>query len=212
MVHSAVPGPHLHELLGVDRDLVNRVLFDQSEMRLTGRISDPAEVVADIAARCGVDVSAEECASHAAIRSARFAQSLRGVLPHILDTLDCLRAHGRRLGLISNADTMEAAGWDESPLADRFECVLFSCDVGIAKPDPSIYHLCMDRMGVNADQCIFVGDGGSNEFDGARDAGIPTVCTVEFIRDIFPEKVAPQSARADCVVETLAELCRAVSR
>ena len=212
LVHAGVGGPNLFELLGVSRERVNDALFVGSEARLTGRISDPAEVIADIARRCGVNPTREQCASAAAQRGRRFAESLRNVSPHILSTLDCLRDAGRRLALISNADVTEASGWEDSPLASRFDVALLSYRVGLAKPDPEIYHLCMRQLGATPDECVFVGDGGSNEFEGARRAGIPSICTTEFTRDIFPKRVDAHSAQADCVVAALFELCTAAHR
>jgi len=70
----------------------------------------------------------------------------------------------------------------------------------------------MRQLGATPDECVFVGDGGSNEFEGARRAGIPSICTTEFTRDIFPKRVDAHSAQADCVVAALFELCTAAQR
>jgi putative hydrolase of the HAD superfamily len=208
--HAGIEGPNLFELLGASREQVNDALFSDSEARLKGYISEPPEVIADIAARCGVSLSSAQCAEYAAIRADRFSASLREVAPETLATLDCLRRSGKRLALISNADVIEAFGWDSCPLAERFEVAIISCHVGLAKPEPEIYRLCMDQLAVTADECVFIGDGGSNEFHGARRCGIPTICTTEFIRDIFPGRVSRHTAAADCSVAALSELCAAV--
>ena len=205
--HAGIEGPDTHELLGVDRDTYLRGLFDGSEGRLKGIITEAQAIVADIASGCGVQLAPEDLAMIAALRHKRFSESLRRVWPKTLDTLDCLRAQGKRLALISNADTMEAAGWSDSPLASRFDQAIFSCHVGMSKPETQIYKHCLERLGAAPDDCVFVGDGGSDEFDGARSAGIPSICTTEFITDIWPEKIPERSARADAVIATLSELC-----
>ena len=205
--HSGVPGADTHELLEVTREALNAVFFDDSEARLKGLVVDPTEIIADLARRVGSPVPADSYKSIADRRTARFAESLKRILPSVLSTLDCLRARPRRLALISNADVTEGAGWSASPLASRFETVIFSFDVGLAKPEPEIYELCMERLGVVAADCVFVGDGGSDEFTGARSAGIPSICTTEFSSDIFPERAVAQASNADCVIQSLSELC-----
>ena len=209
LAHTGARGVDLHTMLGVSRETVNEALFEGSHDRLTGVISDPASVIADIAARCGASPSGEQCRSAATRRAARFAESLRLTPLHILETLDCLRANGKQLALISNADVTEISGWDTSPLAPRFVVALLSCRGRVGRTRSEIYRLCLTKLGARPDECVFVGDGGSNEFVGAREAGIPSICTTEFICDIFPERVAHHSAQADCVIGALSELCTA---
>lgn len=52
---------------------------------------------------------------------------------------------------------------------------VFSCNVGLLKPDRQIYELAMEHLNVSPEQCLFVGDGGSNELCGAKSAGMGTV-------------------------------------
>ena len=47
--------------------------------------------------------------------------------------------------------------------------------MGLLKPDRQIYNLAMQRLDVSPDQCLYVGDGGSNELYGAKSAGMGTV-------------------------------------
>lgn len=208
--HAKVPGPDTNELLGVGREDYLRALFEDSARRLTGQISDPIEIIRDIAEGCGSSVPASEYARIAALRKERFAESLKRVGSGTLAALDTLLSHGKTLALISNADVLEVSGWNESPLSRRFSVAVFSCFVGMAKPDPAIYRCCLDALEVSADDALFVGDGGSDEFAGAAKLGIPTICTVEFIRDTWPEKVASRKSQADLSVESLDELAGAL--
>ena len=56
-----------------------------------------------------------------------------------------------------------------------FDDAVFSCNVGLLKPDKQIYELAMKRLNVLPEQCLFVGDGGSNELCGAKSANIRTI-------------------------------------
>lgn len=206
LYHSGVGGPDTHELLGVDRDRYLRGLFERSEQRLRGRIRSDVAIIRDIAVGCGVTIGEKRLAEIAKLRRRRFAESLRRIAPPTLDALDALTRTGKRLALISNADALEAAGWSRSPLADRFETAIFSCDVGLRKPEEEIYLLCAQRMGVSAGDCVFVGDGGSNELAGARAVGMAAVCTTELTADLWPEKTRERRREADMTVDSLYEL------
>jgi putative hydrolase of the HAD superfamily len=52
---------------------------------------------------------------------------------------------------------------------------VFSCQVGVTKPDPRIYELCCRRLGVEAADCLFVGDGANHELPGAEGVGMTAV-------------------------------------
>ncbi|MFP4112870.1 MAG: HAD family hydrolase [Spirochaetota bacterium] len=202
--------PGTHELLRVDRDAYLRAVFNDAHDRLTGAISDPADVVADIARRAGSPVPESAYAEIARARVRRFAEALGEIDRAILAAVDALVAGGKTLALISNADAIEAAGWPASPLATRFETAVFSCHVGLAKPDPAIFRHCLDRLGIAAGDAVYVGDGGSNEFEGARAVGLTTVCTTEFIRQTRPNDVERMSAAADYCVDSLSSLAAAL--
>jgi putative hydrolase of the HAD superfamily len=47
--------------------------------------------------------------------------------------------------------------------------------VGVAKPDPAIFRLALDRLGVPASAAVMVGDVPSIDIDGARAAGVRAV-------------------------------------
>ncbi|MFH1589565.1 MAG: HAD family hydrolase [archaeon] len=73
-------------------------------------------------------------------------------------TLQDLKAAGIKTALISNA-----ASFHKSPLYDfgldkYFDHVIFSCDVGYWKPDPEIYQLALNKLGVSAYRTIMTGD------------------------------------------------------
>jgi HAD superfamily hydrolase (TIGR01509 family) len=92
-----------------------------------------------------------------------------------VDVLDELRAAGLGLGLISNCSSEVGGLWDDSPFAGRFDAVVLSADVGMAKPDPRIFRLTLDRLGVEPTDAIFVGDGESGELPGAEAVGIRAI-------------------------------------
>lgn len=96
----------------------------------------------------------------------------RAVSPEILMMLDQLHQRGLKLGLISNCSEEEVTAYHQSPLASCFDDVIFSYEVGVAKPHSEIYRLACERLAVPPQESLFIGDGGSDELRGAHHAGL----------------------------------------
>jgi putative hydrolase of the HAD superfamily len=92
--------------------------------------------------------------------------------PDALETLAELRRRGHLLGLISVCSQDVPHVWDKTPFAGALDEVVFSCDVGVSKPDPRIYEIACERLGVAPADCVFVGDGANDELPGAERAGM----------------------------------------
>lgn len=52
---------------------------------------------------------------------------------------------------------------------------VFSCSVGLRKPDPRIYLLACEELGVEPAEALFVGDGDNDELAGAERVGMTAV-------------------------------------
>jgi putative hydrolase of the HAD superfamily len=102
----------------------------------------------------------------------------RGALlprPGALETLAELRRRGHLLGLITVCSEDVSHEWDSSAFGGVFDAPVFSCDVGLSKPDPRIYELCCKRLGVRPDEALFIGDGANYELPGAERVGMTAV-------------------------------------
>jgi putative hydrolase of the HAD superfamily len=78
--------------------------------------------------------------------------------PGALDVLKELRRRGYKSGLISVCSEEVPALWGETPLAPLIDAPVFSCSVGVAKPDRRIYEIAAERLGVAPSECLFVDD------------------------------------------------------
>lgn len=56
----------------------------------------------------------------------------------------------------------------------HFRQTIFSCDVGLRKPDPQIYKLAMTKLGCEPEECLFIDDKQRNT-DGAQKVGMKTI-------------------------------------
>lgn len=92
-----------------------------------------------------------------------------------LELVQSLRAMGLKVGVISNILPEERIAWDTCPLRDSVDDAVFSCDVGLMKPQIAIYKLACDRLGVQPINACFIGDGGSEELKGAIRAGMTPI-------------------------------------
>ena len=95
--------------------------------------------------------------------------------PGAVETLEELRRRGLRVGLISVCSEDVPEVWPETPFAELFDSTIFSCSVGLRKPDPAIYRLALDELGVEANEAVFVGDGANDELAGAERVGMRAV-------------------------------------
>ncbi len=103
-------------------------------------------------------------------------------LPWARDGLLAIAAAGYRVGIISNADgtveqSLRTAGVCQVGPGEGFEVevLLDSSVVGVAKPDPAIFHLALDDMGLEPEQCAYVGDTVRYDVEGAVAAGLHPV-------------------------------------
>lgn len=91
-------------------------------------------------------------------------------IPGMAGLVEALSRH-YRLVLLSNVDRDY---WGVvrglHPELHRFESLLVSCDLGMAKPDPEIYRHLLRVTGVEASRCLFVDDTGLN-VEAARELG-----------------------------------------
>jgi putative hydrolase of the HAD superfamily len=189
--------PVTSTVLGIDRRAWDDVLTANSHWRVVGELRDPFEILRRLANQVDAAIPDDLVRKAVQIRLERFRHSLARIPAVNVDAIKALRRAGLRVGLISNADAMEVASWPGCPMAGVFDVEVFSCDVGLAKPDAAIYRRCLDAMQLDAAECLFVGDGGSNELVGAKEVGLTTVFVSGVIAELWPEKIPARIASAD---------------
>jgi putative hydrolase of the HAD superfamily len=198
--------PATCEVLGFDRAVWDKVLTESSRWRLAGEERDPYAILSRLARQ--VDPAIEEGLIRRALRTRirRFEQVFQRIPPENVESLARLRAAGCRLALLSNADAMEVAAYSRGQLAGMFDVEIFSCDAGCAKPEKEIFHACLDALRLSASDCVFVGDGGSDELRGAKAVGLRTVFVSGVIEELWPDRIAERRAVADHHVRSIPEV------
>lgn len=86
-----------------------------------------------------------------------------------------LREAGVKVGIISNWDSRLAGIFDGLGLSSLVDTVISSAAVGLHKPDPRIFELACERVGVEPGACAHVGDHYYADILGAKAAGMRAV-------------------------------------
>ena len=89
-----------------------------------------------------------------------------------LPALQSLRDRGLRTALISNLASPYKRAVARLELESCFDAILYSCDLGIAKPHPDIYNTALDRLGATSESTLMVGDSQRSDVDGPMACGI----------------------------------------
>lgn len=119
-------------------------------------------------------------------------ECFRHLHPQIHPLLSWLREQKFRVGLISNCFSEEAGVIRESELLPYFDAIFLSCEQGIRKPDPEIFTRCMKALSVEPEECLYVGDGGSEELETARELGMTAVQAVWYLRKGSGQPLGPK--------------------
>lgn len=120
----------------------------------------------------------------------RQVKGLRHVVEGGLQVIRGLYERGYRLGIISNLiGEDEIPNWlREDGLAQYFDAVVLSSVCHIRKPDPAIYRMGCEQLGLEPEECVSVADNLGRDITGAKAVGIGA--NVLFIS---PEKLAKKT-------------------
>ncbi len=110
-----------------------------------------------------------------------------------------------RLGVVSNFDYAPTARWilEREGMADLFEAVVVSADVGWRKPKAAIFEAALNRLGIRPRDALFVGDRIDIDVVGAKGVGM----AVAWLNP-SGEPVPPGLPTPDYELRSLAELGR----
>ncbi len=90
----------------------------------------------------------------------------------MIEAVKAAKRSGVRTGLISNS--WGSGRYDRDAFPEMFDGVVISGEVGLHKPDPEIFLMGAERIGVPPEQCVFVDDLREN-CDGAAAVGMTPI-------------------------------------
>ena len=145
-----------------------------TEMRVIGAFQTVEASIEYVCNLLGVRLTAEQLTRAVEIR----LQSIKRTLSpraNALETLARLKNDGYKIALLSNCSIEIPILWPETPFADLFDSTIFSSRERLKKPDPRIYQLACDRLGVIPENCLYIADGENYELTAAGRVGLHPV-------------------------------------
>ena len=158
---------------------INRAEFDifwdkKEQDRYIGSISFEDSLLY-VSEKCGKTLDATTLSNIIDKRLKTKSVCFEYVLPEVFQLLRTLKGMGLQTAIISNCSSEEVNVLKESQLYGYFDEVILSYEVHMKKPDSCIYEEAAKRLDVALEECIFVGDGGSNELVGAKGVGMKAI-------------------------------------
>ena len=181
---------------------IHAVIFDMGGVLLKTTNSQPREAIAERFGVTRVELEAFIFMSETALRSEvgelTDKEHWKTVLRHFNQPLDdYLKVYGEffsgdtidhkllafavslkpdyRLGLLSNAwVNLRSLLGERFNFINEFDESVFSYEVGMRKPDPAIFKLMLKKMGVEAENALFIDDMPTN-VEGAKSTGLHVI-------------------------------------
>jgi putative hydrolase of the HAD superfamily len=147
---------------------------EEFESRWFGDLAELRETGSTAEALARLDASPRDVEEIVALRRSITRRGLAPVAGAV-ETISELRERGFAIGLITVCSDDVPVLWPETPFHGLFDAEVFSCSVGLRKPDPRIYELACEQLGVEPHEAVFVGDGANDELAGAERVGMTAV-------------------------------------
>lgn len=170
----------LGEALGLDPTAYRKKWKELRPLALRGELTF-SEALTKVGATLCVDLAADRvehaCAERVRANTVVFEKADSELVALTRDLAGC----GLRLATISNCIAEDVAAWPQCAFAPQFSCAVFSYAAGMVKPEAGIYVAALERLGVHAEEALYIGDGGDNELEGAESAGVRAAQATWFV-------------------------------
>ena len=93
--------------------------------------------------------------------------------PEVFSLASSLHENGYKTALLSNTE-LPAVGYFHEQNYNMFDVLVFSCVERIAKPEPEIYKITLNRLGSKAQQTVLTDDR-ADYIQGARELGLHAI-------------------------------------
>jgi putative hydrolase of the HAD superfamily len=168
--------------------------------RDTGRLLQVEDVLNHIASQMGTNLEKEKIRLVTDLRF-DYIRKLMNPRPQAVEVLSRLKNQQYRIGLISDCSLEVPSIWRETPFDSLIDAAVFSCLVNMKKPDPRIYQMVANKLGVHLEKCLYIGDGSSHELTGALQAGMfPVMIRMQDNRQVFQTEAESDEWKGPVIV------------
>jgi putative hydrolase of the HAD superfamily len=196
----------LAKALEVPHEPFMQLWRETSEMRTGGAFQTVEASIEYVCELMGVRVTAEQMQKAVEIRLQQTRRAL-DPRPDAISTLGQLKNRGYKLAVLSNCSIEIPILWHETPFAELIDSAIFSSRERLKKPDPRIYQLACERLGVMAENCLYIADGENYELAGAARVGLHSVLIRNSSRDNGSELLREAREWQGDVISSLSEIC-----
>lgn len=162
------------DLLGCPADTLAEILDKSFYLRASGLLGGPEDSLRWVCKQAGTYPSETELQAAVTARQAAVRTDTR-LRPDAVTALRELRERGVRTALVSDCTHELPAFLPQLAVAPLLDASVYSVEIGCCKPDPAMYLAACGRLGVDPDDCLYIGDGGSQELTGAQRTGMTAV-------------------------------------
>jgi epoxide hydrolase-like predicted phosphatase len=159
---------NLVQELGLEQETLKSIWANQIPLLGSGKI-DEVEFWQQVSGEHGI--RQVEIAENLLGRA--FTEALRTHVP-VIELIKELGTSGVKLAVLSNTIEPHAKALRDAGLYDGFDYLFLSHEVGMRKPDPSIYQYALEELGTKPEATIFVDDDPEN-VEAAEALGIKGV-------------------------------------
>jgi putative hydrolase of the HAD superfamily len=183
---------------------------ETSQMRTGGAFQTVEASIEHVCEIMGVRVAPEQMKKAVEIRLQQTRRALEP-RPDAVPTLAHLKKEAYKIGLLSNCSVEIPILWPETAFTDLIDSTIFSSRERLKKPDPRIYHLACERLGVKPEQCVYIADGENYELTAAAKVGLHPVLIRNPLRDNGSELLREAREWDGDVISSLSEILSACS-
>ena len=140
-----------------------------------------------------------------------FSESTLIIEPKVLEALDTLKSDGFLLGLITNCRAPIPSAFLQSEFAQYIAVPVFSCEERIKKPSRRIYEIACERLKVQPQECLYVGDGSGEELTDAAAVGMLPILKRVDLTDVYDPDRPEVENWGGLAIDEISELSDIVS-
>jgi len=141
-------------------------------------------------------------------RKRMIRESFEHIHPEIIPLFQWFKEKNIKIGLITNCFFEERDSIKDSVFFEYFDVMCMSCELGVKKPDTAIFEKCMKDLGLEAAECLYIGDGGSLELETAQAVGMHPLQAAWYLKDGTrqPVKRKAEFSQAESPLDVIAEI------
>ncbi len=197
------------KILGVPYPKFWQAMGETIKDRSLGNLSAEENIV-EVCRRLGVKVDRAQIKQTVFLKD-EFTRNSIIPEPEVVEALDLLKRNNLRIGLMTNCNSAVPRFFPASPLAQYIDAPVFSCEEGIKKPSPRIYEIACERLKVEPQVCLYVGDGSDKELTTAAALGMLPILKRTDLTDVYdPHRPEVENWQGHTIDE-ISELCNIIS-